>query len=77
MKFSKQCPKCGSKDILTNKAKANRGERSIIPISSFTVLVIHVYVCMQCGFFEEYIDPIDLQNKKKIAHLRNNWTTPE
>ncbi|MBX7094899.1 MAG: hypothetical protein K1X56_09265 [Flavobacteriales bacterium] len=77
MKKSGICPKCGSQNILTNKGVSKRGERSSMAVSSFTSLFIEVYMCTDCGFFEEYIDEADLRNPKKLEKLNAEFKKPK
>jgi C4-type Zn-finger protein len=67
------CPQCGSKEIYTDSQQPNRGERSQIPVSSFKWLLTKYYVCISCGYFEEYIREKELKDEKTIAKIKDNW----
>ncbi len=68
------CPKCNSSEIYNNSKETPRGERCAIPLSAWSLpLKIHTYLCLECGFVEEYIHPNDLLNEKKIEQIRSRW----
>lgn len=73
MKQSKTCPKCGSAEIYTNDSLISRGERSIISVTGWVSLSVAVYVCIDCGYTEEYITAEDLNNPKKIDNVKAEW----
>jgi predicted nucleic-acid-binding Zn-ribbon protein len=39
-----------------------------------TRLFIHVYFCLDCGYFEEYVEQSDLDNEKKMGKIKSNWS---
>ena len=68
------CPKCNASEIYTNSKEKPRGERSSIPLSAWaSYLTVTTYICLECGFVEEYITPNDLLNEKKIEKIRTTW----
>lgn len=73
MKDSKVCPKCNGQNIYTNSGLTSRGERSFVIVSSWTKLFVENYVCMDCGFFEEYVTPEDLRNVAKQEKVKSTW----
>lgn len=73
MKTSKICPKCHSEDIYTDATLTKRGDRASIPVSSLSSLSIDVYVCLNCGYFEEYVSQEDLKSLKKMDKLKSKW----
>lgn len=73
MKRSGRCPKCDGTDIYTDAGLMKRGERCDIGISSWTKLFLDVYICRDCGFFEEYICNEDLRSEKKREKLVAEW----
>ncbi len=77
MRATKKCPKCGSGEIYTNEGLVKRGERGMIPISSWNSYYVSAYVCLGCGYFEEYVDIVDLTNVKKMGKLKAEWEKVE
>ena len=73
MKTSKSCPKCQKSEIYTNQGLTKRGDRAILPLSSFGRLFITTYICAECGYIEEYVENEELNNEKKMIKLRKNW----
>lgn len=67
------CPKCKSQEIYTNRDEVKRGDRSLLAISNWKGLFIDVYLCVKCGYMEEYITPKDLQDPKTMEKLRKEW----
>ena len=51
----------------------SRGERSIVAVSSWTQLFVETYVCLDCGFFEEYVMQKELRNAEKIEKIKSTW----
>ncbi|MBE2254778.1 MAG: hypothetical protein IAE65_01130 [Ignavibacteria bacterium] len=68
-----KCPECNGSQVYTNKSDALRGERSTIAISSFRWFRLESYVCLDCGFFAEFIKDEDLKDMKKIEKVKSNW----
>lgn len=67
MKHTKQCPKCGSYDIvLVNGNAGAYGSGNNIPLgwSIFSAIMVDRYVCCQCGFSEEWLREKDLDKLK-------------
>lgn len=47
-----------------------RGERSVIPVTGWSRIHVDVFVCVQCGYFEEYVD---LKDHSGIEKLKVQW----
>lgn len=73
MKTTGTCPKCNSNSIYTDVTNMKRGDRCAIPISSWGKLFIDTYLCLDCGYVEEYICKEDLNDLKKREKLEANW----
>ncbi len=73
MKNSKKCPKCNGHEIYTNEDQMKQGERSGLHIGGIRRFLIASYVCVTCGFIEEYIVKEDLENQKKLDKLKSKW----
>lgn len=73
MKHSKICPKCQGTEIYTNAGMSKSGDRVRIPISGMVSLFTEVYICRSCGYIEEYIEPEDLNNEKKMKKLEEKF----
>ena len=77
MKTSGKCPKCNSNEIYCDAELPKRGDRASIAISSWSKLFIDVYVCISCGYVEEYVENNDLNDSKKMEKLKSNWGKPK
>ncbi len=73
MKKSNVCPKCNGQNIYTNAGLMSRGERCTVAVSSWTQLFVETYVCLDCGFFEEYVMQKELRNAEKIEKIKSTW----
>lgn len=73
MKKTGNCPKCNSSDILTDAEKIKQGHRAYLGISAFRTIRIATYVCMNCGYLEEYLDEKGFKTQSKINKFRERW----
>lgn len=62
------CPKCGSKNIFTQKNGINFGSFEVNTGFFVTFSPTDDYICADCGYFERYID-----DKKKLAEVAQKW----
>jgi predicted nucleic-acid-binding Zn-ribbon protein len=63
------CPKCGSKNIFTQKSGINFGSFEVKTAFFVTFSPTDDYICIDCGYFERYID-----DKAKLMEVSHNWT---
>ncbi len=73
MKKSGICPKCSSNEIYTNEDEHNRGDRCSIPVTGWRSFFVAVYVCMKCGYLEEYIADAEWSDRKLIDRIKERW----
>ncbi len=73
MKMTNTCSKCKSNEIYTDQGKVKRGDRTALQIGNFSWLFLDVYVCLNCGYVEEYVQDKDLKDAKNMAALKKNW----
>lgn len=73
MKYTKQCPKCGSYDILYAKGSLEAyGTGSNIVVTMFSAVDVDRYICGNCGYVEHFVrrNQIDaLRKSKKIKQV--------
>lgn len=73
MKNSKTCPKCGCYEIVRVEGSAGlygSGNNIMIGATIFSAINVNRYVCLNCGYSEEWIDKEDidrLKNSKKVT----------
>lgn len=70
MKSKNTCPKCQSAEIYTDAGLSKSGDRSSIPVSSWSKVFVDVYVCLSCGYMEEYMD---FKDAAVLDKLKKNW----
>lgn len=70
---SGKCPKCGSYEVYTDRNLPNRGYRQTLPVSSLKYFALKAVICLNCGYFEEYIPESELKDKKTIEKLKSTW----
>lgn len=70
-----KCPKCSGNEIYTNKLTQKAGERCVIAIApiSFAKLFVDSYICLACGYLEEYTSNDDLNDAGKIDKIKEEW----
>ena len=73
MKNSKTCPKCGGREIYSNTGITKSGQRALISVNGWKSMYVDVYLCISCGYLEEYIKREDLKNEKIATKLKKNW----
>jgi len=68
MKNTHICPKCNGTDILKIKGKAGaygNGNNIEVGFTIFSAVLVHRYVCCNCGYSEEWVDREDIHKLKK------------
>lgn len=68
MKTTRICPKCGGRDILRIEGTTGPyGAGNNIQTGFFfsSAVLVHRYVCGDCGYSEEWIDREDIPKLKK------------
>lgn len=73
MRNEKKCPKCGGTEIYSDNGLSKSGDRSAINISNWKRLFIATYICLDCGYLEEYADSAELKDKKLLDKIKENW----
>lgn len=73
MKQTKQCPKCKSYEVYTDANKTMKGQRSYSNISTFTTFRVDLYLCLSCGYVEEYMSNRNLNDQSKIEKIRKHY----
>jgi predicted nucleic-acid-binding Zn-ribbon protein len=68
------CPKCGGKDVYSDKDKARHNERGFMMVSPATGYKIDTYVCLNCGYFEEYFNDEEFKDEKTKKKMLEKWT---
>lgn len=74
MKNTKQCPKCGSREIIRIDGYAGgygSGNNIMTGLTIFSAINVNRYVCCGCGFTEEWIDQSDIPALKKSRKAIN------
>jgi predicted nucleic-acid-binding Zn-ribbon protein len=64
------CPRCGSNEVYTTHGILKRGERMILPVSSWKMFFLDTYICATCGHFEEFINDDDLKDQNIIDGIK-------
>jgi len=68
MKHTGICPKCGSKDILPIPGGDGSLHHDNVIRTGLTIIAtaeVYRYVCCDCGYAEEWVDPRDIPKLKK------------
>ena len=70
------CVKCGGNEVYSNENLPSRGDRSNVPGHdgrNSSALWINTFVCIECGYFEEYLRDDVLADEKRINRVKLNW----
>ncbi len=68
-----KCPVCGSNEVYDNRGKSAANHRKFLMISAFKSFTVEAYVCMNCGYFKEFISDEDMKNEKLKEKVKENW----
>jgi hypothetical protein len=76
MKQSNICPKCKSTDVTRIKAFKGTSNSNMIQLTKWGTQLAYFdrYVCLACGFLEEYIRLDDRNMQKWISQQRDQNT---
>ena len=80
MKNKRMCPKCGSKDILLIPGKAGAygtGNNIQVGWSNFSAVLVNRYLCCDCGYSEEWINEIFLDDLKNYIGTEKDILSEE
>jgi hypothetical protein len=72
MRDTKQCPRCKGTDIYSDEGLSKRGDRVALGVDSWSRIFVATYVCLTCGFIDEYIDK-EHMDEKRIGKIKANW----
>ena len=70
MKLTRVCPKCGASDIVRIDGYTGpygTGNNVMTGKTIFSGVNVNLYVCLRCGYSEEWIDREDLE---KVANSK-------
>ena len=70
MKNLKFCPKCQSHNIVNIENSPLHTQFTSIKTGFMTIADIDVYVCCDCGYFEQYVKNTSDLEKIKNAHTK-------
>ena len=63
MKTTNKCPKCSSKKIIRIDGDIRgygAGNNILVGMTIFSAVKVNRYLCCECGYSEEWIDPADI-----------------
>ncbi len=63
MKYSKKCPKCGSRDIflMDNDRSADGMQNgNAAGMTYYSNVTVQQYICCKCGYSEQWVDRLTL-----------------
>ena len=68
MKNTKQCPKCGSKDLIeifNDGRPTDSGTGVMIGLTIISAIPYHRYICCSCGYSEQWFNKSNLEKLKQ------------
>lgn len=72
MKYTKQCPKCGSRDIVEEKGGLSDNNSIKLSGGVFARLPVIHTICTDCGYVEMWVSQEDLHYVRKEKQKRDN-----
>ncbi len=63
------CPKCNSFEVYVLPPKWPSNNFHKIPIDGLTLASVTQYICVDCGYVEEYVS-----DASKLEKIRQNWS---
>ena len=76
MKNSRICPKCEGSNIVRIDGKCGPygvGNNIITGSTLFSAVGVDRYICLDCGYSEEWIDRESLGKIKESRHSKKSW----
>ena len=67
MKTSNKCPKCNAFDVIKSPSSVWKGNNNQIS-SGFSTIPVVRYLCVQCGYSEEWIE-----SREDRLKLKKKW----
>lgn len=74
MKSTGKCPKCGGDEIYSDRSRWTKSSRSYVGISGMSQFTVDTYVCVNCGYLEEYAAEKYLKQNSWKDKIRSKWT---
>lgn len=71
MKNNNICPKCNSNDIKRVNGSSRgygAGNNIMVGATIFSAVNVNRYICLNCGYCEEWIDKEDISKIKDCKH---------
>lgn len=71
MKNTNKCPKCHSTDIKRVNGSIRgygAGNNIMLGLTIFSAIKVNRYVCLNCGFCEEWIDENNLEELRNCSN---------
>ena len=66
MKYSGYCPKCNGAEIV--RVTGENQSKIGIPAGLVSWVPVARYICLQCGYLEQYVDDVDSMQKLAKAY---------
>ncbi|MCR4645048.1 MAG: hypothetical protein K5695_06535 [Oscillospiraceae bacterium] len=73
MKNTKQCPKCGSTDIIVfmNDGYPEGAHHGIMTgITIMSTVPLHRYICCNCGYTEQWVNRSNIEKLKQCKKAK-------
>jgi len=65
------CPVCESQNVYSDRDVAKLGELMIVPVTSFRQIYSDCYICISCGYIQEFVTEKDLKNVNLIDKFKD------
>lgn len=68
-----KCPVCGSNEVYDNRGTNQTADRKYISVSAMYSFSVEAFVCMNCGYFKEFITDESMKNEKLKEKVKEKW----
>ena len=68
-----KCPVCGSGEVYDDRDKSYPNHRKYIVVSATKSFGVDSYVCLDCGYFKEFISDKMAQSEVLREKVKEKW----
>ena len=68
-----KCPVCSSTEVYDNRDKSVSNHRKFILVSAIKSFTVDAYVCLNCGYFKEFISDENIKDEKLKKKVKEKW----
>ncbi|MDX2360624.1 MAG: hypothetical protein QNK23_07445 [Crocinitomicaceae bacterium] len=74
---SGKCPKCNGEEVFSHKSNDDNEDFRCFALSKWDNIFVEIFICMDCGFMEEYAEDYSLTDPKVKGLVLKKWKKVE